>query len=230
MAPSRRPGQRAPKKSAAASRRNRVIGATSVVAAVGVVVTGAILYPGFKTTEVDLNDGGVWVVSKANNAAGRLNYPSKSLDGAVVPASDDFDILQQASDIFIDDARGATINPVSAANMRLGGDQKLPGSATVSFGSKVLAVTDPSKGRVWAVSPTSISGFSDETKPLIEQSVGIASVVGVDDTIHTLDPKTGKLTATRVDADGNAVDSQVRTDQGLKADGEVQLTVVGDKA
>ncbi|MFI2565904.1 Ig-like domain-containing protein [Paenarthrobacter sp. NPDC018779] len=230
MAPFRRPGRRAPGNSAAKQRRNRAIGATSVLAAVAVVVTGAILYPGFKTTEVDLNDGGVWVVSKANNAAGRLNYPSKSLDGAVVPASDDFDILQQASDIFIDDARGATINPVSAANMRLGGDQKLPGSAKVSFGSKVLAVTDPSKGKVWAVSPTSVSGFSDESKPLIEQSAGITSIVGADDAIHTLDPKTGKLTTTKVDGEGNAVDSQVRTDDALKAAGEVQLTAVGDKA
>ncbi|MFJ4210008.1 Ig-like domain-containing protein [Paenarthrobacter sp. NPDC089675] len=230
MAPSKRPAKRAPRQGASRKRRNRLIGAASAAIAAAVVITGAILYPGFKTTEVDLNDGGVWVVSKAKNAAGRLNYPSKSLDGAVTPASDNFDILQQASDVFIDDAGGATINPVSAANMRLGGDRKLPGSAQVSFGSKVLAVTDPSKGKVWAVSPTSVGGFSDESEPVIEQSQGISSVVGADDTIHTLDPKTGKLTATKVDADGKAVDSQVRNDDALKADGEVQLTAVGDQA
>ncbi|QQQ63574.1 Ig-like domain-containing protein [Paenarthrobacter ureafaciens] len=230
MAPSRRPAQRAPKRQPSRKRRARILGVTAFTAAAAVLVTGAILYPGFKTTEVDLNDGGVWVVSKSKNAAGRLNYPSKSLDGAVTPASDDFDILQQASDIFIDDAGGATINPVSAANMRLGGDQQLPGAARVSFGSKVLAVTDPAKGKVWAVSPTSLGGFSDESTPLFEQSQGITSVVGTDDTIHTLDPKAGKLTATTVDADGNVVDSQVRSDDSLKADGDVQLTAVGGKA
>ncbi|MEV7606365.1 Ig-like domain-containing protein [Paenarthrobacter sp. NPDC089322] len=213
-----------------AKRRTKVLTATAFTAAAAVLVTGAILYPGFKTTDVDLNDGGVWVVSKSKNAAGRLNYPSKSLDGAVTPASTDFDILQQASDVFIDDAGGATINPVSAANMRLGGDQKLPGAAEVSFGSKVLAVTDPSKGKVWAVSPTSLGGFSEEAEPLFEQSAGIVTEVGVDDTIHTLDPKAGQLTATTVDADGEAVDSQVRTDDALKTDGEVQLTTVGTKA
>lgn len=138
----------------AKNRRRKAIAATAFSLAAAVLVTGAILYPGgFKTTEVDLNDGGVWVVSKSKNAAGRLNYPSKSLDGAVTPASKDFDILQQAGDIFIDDPEGATINPVSAANMRLGGDQKLPGSADVSFGHKVLAVTDPSKGKVWHCRP-----------------------------------------------------------------------------
>ncbi|MFE4195310.1 Ig-like domain-containing protein [Paenarthrobacter sp. NPDC056912] len=217
-------------KRRATNRRRRTLTAAAFTAAAAVLVTGAILYPGFKTTDVDLNDGGVWVVSKSKNAAGRLNYPSKSLDGAVTPASTDFDILQQASDVFIDDADGGTINPVSAANMRLGGDQKLPGAAEVSFGNKVLSVTDPAKGKVWAVSPTSIGGFSDESEPLFEQSPGVASVVGVDDTIHTLDPKTGRLTATKVDVDGKSVDSQVRTDDALKASGEVQLAAVGGKA
>ena len=41
---------------------------------------------------------------------------------------------------------GSTLNQVSAAQMRLGGDKKLPGSAEVSFGSKVIAVTDAAKG------------------------------------------------------------------------------------
>ncbi|SDW12134.1 Fibronectin type III domain-containing protein [Arthrobacter sp. cf158] len=217
-------------KRRAVNRRRKVITATAFTAAAAVLVTGAILYPGFKTTDVELNDGGVWVVSKSKNAAGRLNYPSKSLDGAVTPASTNFDILQQAGDIFIDDSDAGTINPVSAANMRLGGDQKLPGAADVSFGNKVLAVTDPAKGKVWAVSPSSLGGFSDESEPLFEQSPGLVSVVGSNDTIHTLDPATGALTATRVDADGKAVDSQVRKDDALKAGGKVQLAAVGDKA
>ncbi|SCC17336.1 hypothetical protein GA0061083_3133, partial [Pseudarthrobacter enclensis] len=49
---------------------------TSVVSlALGALVVGAVIHPGFRTTEVDLNDGGVWVVSKSKNAVGRLNYP-----------------------------------------------------------------------------------------------------------------------------------------------------------
>ncbi|WP_223253100.1 hypothetical protein, partial [Arthrobacter sp. AFG7.2] len=39
--------------------RSRLFRGTAFGAAVAVVVTGAVLYPGFKTTEVDLNDGGV---------------------------------------------------------------------------------------------------------------------------------------------------------------------------
>ncbi|WP_430929418.1 hypothetical protein, partial [Pseudarthrobacter phenanthrenivorans] len=43
--------------------RSRWFAGTAFGVVLAVVVTGAVLYPGFKTTEVELNDGGVWVVS-----------------------------------------------------------------------------------------------------------------------------------------------------------------------
>ena len=79
---------------------------------------------------------------------GRLNYPSRVLDGAVTPASTTFDVLQNAGKVFVDDESGSTLNQVSAANMRLGGDKQLPGSAQVSFGTEVISVTDPAAGKV----------------------------------------------------------------------------------
>ncbi|HSU48447.1 MAG TPA: hypothetical protein VLJ40_16230, partial [Arthrobacter sp.] len=104
-----RRGQSRPKSPATgASPWRRLLGsrrfaATAFGVVVAVVVTGAVLYPGFKTTEVELNDGGVWVVSKSKNAVGRLNYPSRVLDGAVTPASTTFDVLQHAGEVFVDD-------------------------------------------------------------------------------------------------------------------------------
>ncbi|MDJ0457280.1 hypothetical protein PUN71_008730, partial [Arthrobacter sp. NQ7] len=98
--------------------RSRWFAGTAFGVVLAVVVTGAVLYPGFKTTEVELNDGGVWVVSKTKNAVGRLNYPSRVLDGAVTPASTTFDVLQHAGEVFVDDETGSTLNQVSPANMR----------------------------------------------------------------------------------------------------------------
>ncbi|MGO4238630.1 hypothetical protein, partial [Pseudarthrobacter sp. YAF2] len=97
-------------------RHKKAAAGTAFGVVVAVVVTGAVLYPGFKTTEVELNDGGVWVVSKTKNAVGRLNYPSRVLDGAVTPASTTFDVLQHAGEVFVDDATGSTLNQVSPAN------------------------------------------------------------------------------------------------------------------
>ncbi len=186
-------------------------GGTGLAAASAVLITGAIIYPGFKTTEVELNDGGVWVVSKSKNAVGRLNYPSRVLDGAVTPAWTTFDVLQDAGTVFVDDSAGSTLNQVSAAQMRLGGDKKLPGSAEVSFGSQVIAVTDAAKGTVWALSPSTVSGFDAEnSEPVLTGSAGTVSAVGADDRIYSADPKSGQVTVTAVDAEGAVTDSSSR--------------------
>ncbi|MBT2538304.1 hypothetical protein, partial [Arthrobacter sp. ISL-69] len=170
-------------------RRRKLVSATVFAVAGAALVAGAVIYPGFKTTEVELNDGGVWVVSKARNAVGRLNYPSRVLDGAVTPASTTFDILQNSGDVFVDDETGSTLNQVSPANMQLGGDKKLPGSADVSFGSEVISVTDAAKGKVWALSPSTVNAFDEEaTEPAVVGSEGLVSAVGSDNRIYSADP------------------------------------------
>ncbi len=211
-------------------RHNKLLSGTAFGAVVVVLVTGAVVYPGFRTTEVELNDGGVWVVSKSNNAVGRLNYPSRVLDGAVTPASTTFDILQSAGDVFVDDETGSTLNQVSPANMRLGGDKQLPGSADVSFGTTVISVTDPAKGKVWALSPSTVNGFDEEaTEPVLAASQGTVSAVGADNRIYSADPEAGVVTVTTANADGEATSTESSTWDELKGAGDLQITVVGDK-
>ncbi|WP_247044275.1 Ig-like domain-containing protein [Arthrobacter rhizosphaerae] len=212
-------------------RRRRGFFTGTVFAVAGaVLVVGAVVYPGFKTTEVELNDGGVWVVSKSRNAVGRLNYPSRVLDGAVTPASTTFDVLQSAGDVFVDDPTGSTLNQVSAANMRLGGDKQLPGSADVSFGRGVLSVTDPGKGTVWALSPSTVNGFDEESsEPVVVGSQGLVSAVGADDRIYSADPKTGRVFVTSVDGEGVSTGVEESTWEALKGAGDLQLAVVGDQ-
>ena len=210
-------------------RHRKFVTGTAFGVAVALLFIGAVLYPGFKTTEVELNDGGVWVVSKSKNAVGRLNYPSRVLDGAVTPASTTFDILQDAGDVFVDDEAGSTLNQVSPANMRLGGDKQLPGAAEVSFGSEVISVTDAASGKVWAVSPATVNGFDEEaSEPVLVASEGTVSAVGEDDRIYSADPATGVVTVTEVDANGAVVSADASTWGELKGAGDLQITVVGD--
>jgi hypothetical protein len=138
--------------------------------------------------------------------------------------------LKHAGDVFVDDETGSTLNQVSPANMRLGGDKQLPGSADVSFGSSVISVTDAAKGKVWAVSPSSVNGFDEESsEPVMVGSGGLVSAVGADDRIYSADPKTGTVTVTAVDADGEVTSSESSTWGELKGSGDLQITVVGDK-
>nr|WP_253182712.1 Ig-like domain-containing protein [Arthrobacter sp. SW1] len=192
------------------------------------LVAGAVLYPGFKTSEVELNDGSVWVTSKARNSAGRLNYPARMLDGAVTPASVDFDVLQQASTVFVDDRSSSNLNPVSAANMRLGGDRKLPASAKVSFGRNILAITDPAAGEVWVIPASGLGGFDPESaEPFLDSEQGVVAVVGSDDMVHTVEPASGRISSSSFDSDGMPKDTTGRTVDELKAAGELDVAAVG---
>lgn len=207
-----------------------MLSATAFSAVGAVLVAGAVIYPGFKTAEVDLNDGGVWVTSKTNNAIGHLNYQSRVLDGAVIPASNSFDVLQNAGKVFLDDEAGSVLNPISVSDVKLTADKKLPGTAEVSFGADVLAIADKAKGKVWAATPANLGSFSEESsEPVVSGSTGIVVSVGRDDVIYTADVKSGELRSTKVDADGNVLHQDVTTLDELKNAGNLQLAVVGSK-
>ncbi|MBT1002528.1 tandem-95 repeat protein [Paenarthrobacter sp. DKR-5] len=211
-------------------RQRTALSATAFSAVGAVLVAGAIMYPGFKTAQVDLNDGGVWVTSKTNNAIGHLNYQSKVLDGAVLPASNSFDVLQNAGTVFMDDQASAILNPIDVPDVKLTSDKKLPGSAEVSFGTDLLAISDRSRGKVWAATPDTLGSFSEQASdPVASVSPGSAVTVGKNDVIYSADVKTGELRATRVDASGAVAGQDVSTLEGLKGASNPQLAVVGSK-
>ncbi|WP_142065183.1 hypothetical protein, partial [Pseudarthrobacter sp. B4EP4b] len=76
----------------------------------------------------------------------------------------------------------------------------------------VISVTDAASGKVWAVSPSTVNGFDEEaTEPVLVGSEGTVSAVGADDRVYTADPKSGVVTVTGVDANGEVTSSDAET-------------------
>ncbi len=115
-----------------------------------VLAAAAFLYPGVKSADVDLNDGGVWVTNKSIGMTARLNYPSKTLDGGVTPPGAGFDILQHEGEVFVDE--GSALTAVDPAAMRLGEPVRLPDGVTASAGQGALVFADPETGEAWLAS------------------------------------------------------------------------------
>ena len=97
------------------------------------VISGALLYPGFATAEVDLNDGGVWVTNNNTGMVGHLNYQSRLLDGGYAANSDSFDIIQDQATVFNINSDQSKVSPVDVANVVRGTEVQLPGSAAVAM-------------------------------------------------------------------------------------------------
>lgn len=83
--------------------RSTLAAAGILTTAVAVVSTMATLFAGVPTADVALDDGGIWVTKSSDLLLGRLNYPSRLLDGAARTRSADFDVLQNGGDVVVQD-------------------------------------------------------------------------------------------------------------------------------
>ncbi len=217
------------------SGKRQLLSASTALAVTAAVVAGAIMYPGFNTADVDLNDGSVWVTNRSMNLVGHLNAQSKVLDGGFTATTSGFDVLQQAGTVFMDNDSGTLLNQVDVPSMALGEDTALAGSKRVSLGTALAVIADPAAGKVWALPHSAVSTFNDKTsKPLVAKKTQVQAAVGLKDDdgasdVFILDPKAGILTTARMDADGKTLDSRDEVIDGLPDSGTLQLSAVGGK-
>ena len=218
------------------SQRGRKLwGITGTAAVAAALVTGAVIYPGFNTADVDLNDGSVWVTNRTMNMVGHLNAQSQVLDGGFTATTPGFDVLQDAGTVYMDNDSGTLLNKVDVPDMALSQDTSLSGAKKVSLGSELVAITDPAAGKVWAVPGNAVASFDDKTsKPLLSKVANAQAAVGLvtdsgSSSVFVLDPRTGELTTAKVAADGSTQATSKTTLDGLPDTGKLELSVVGDK-
>ncbi|MHA7306141.1 Ig-like domain-containing protein [Arthrobacter sp. TMN-49] len=218
------------------TNKKRIFTVSAAAAVTAAVVTGALIYPGFSTADVDLNDGGVWVTNRSINMVGHLNVPSKVLDGGFTATSQGFNVLQDAGTVFMDNDSGTLLNQVDVPAMTLTQDTPLGGGKAVSLGSAITVITDSAAGKVWAV-PTAEAATFDEktTKPILTKitnakaAVGLTTHDGVSD-VFVLDPSKAQLTHAKIAADGKVIKVAEEAVEGVPDSGKLALTVVGEKA
>ncbi|VXB08008.1 Fibronectin type III domain protein [Citricoccus sp. K5] len=168
--------------------RQGALKATAFVGVSAVAVTGAILYPGFQTADVDLNDGGVWVVNAAENKVAHLNYQSQTLDGGVATTMTEFDLAQHADQVYLRDLEIGAATTVDPAAFVLSDETMLPANSSFSYGERIVAVSDTDQGRVYAATTQNLGAIASESAdPFYEGEGRVLSAVGRDDTVWVAD-------------------------------------------
>ncbi|MDD0857254.1 hypothetical protein NHF46_04575 [Arthrobacter alpinus] len=204
-----------------------------MLGAVATVVAGAVIYPGFATTDVDLNDGSVWVTNRSMNLVAHLNAESKLLDGGFAATTENFNVVQNAATVFMDNAAGTLLNRVNVPTMALGQDTTMSSGKNVSLGAAVTAIADPSEGNIWVMTAESVTSFGDKTtKPALTGMPGALTVVahsphGEGSTVFVLNPAAGELLTLTVGADGRVTNQASAKIAGLPDAGQLELTAVG---
>ncbi|WP_341358131.1 Ig-like domain-containing protein [Georgenia sp. M64] len=223
--------------------RRKVASATVLSLVTGGVVAASLLYDGVATADVELHDGGVWVSSSAELRVGRVNHPVQELDGSVTSATQDVDVLQEGSDVFVLDDGAGVLSPLDVATVATTGGITLPAERSVALGGGVLAVLDRAAGTV-RTAPAGAPGAlgDDEAEPQASLGAGAVLTVGTDGTAYgvstaeaevvTIPAGTERLQAEAAAADAEAPvlpTEPLGVEPAELADAETQASVVGEE-
>ncbi len=167
----------------------------STVAALAVPValaTFAIVYPGATVSQIDLNDGAVWLTNSSVMKLGRYNAQIDELNAGLVPTQQGFDVRQEGEDVLLLD--GSRLSVVDPATVSLAGTATVPSGAAVGLGNGVVSVA--AAGQVWVRSLDQLPGLDATTAtPDLELGDGGAAVttasglvlaVAADGSVHRL--------------------------------------------
>ncbi|TNM47214.1 fibronectin type III domain-containing protein [Nocardioides albidus] len=210
-------------------RWRRTASATVLALVLGTLVVLAFQHDGKPFTEVDLNDGGVWVTNRELGLVARLNPQIKELDLGVDASSADFDIFQRASSVYVDDVTSErSVKPIDVVRADILDPTSLPTGAIVANGGSTFAVVDKVTGNAWVRSAERLSGFTPKGTPP-DLKGALTAAVGTDGTAWVLG-RDGAVTPFRPNAAGTPVagDSfELGKDLGNDP-AMVALSVVGD--
>lgn len=238
-------GMRAARRAGPA--RPRWVTTVSAVTLPAVVATLAILYPGARVSQFDLNDGAVWLTNTSALKVGRYNPAVEELNAGLVATSAGFDVLQDGSDVLL--VERGRIGLVDPAEVMLTAQTTVPPAAVVSMAGGTTAVWDPDSGDVWA-RPTSAIGSLSLAAPAdlalgpqggaVVARSGLVLAAEADGTAYTLQAGPAGSTVTRAprlagDLTGidqvTAVGDELIVLDGARlrtAHGDVDLTRFGD--
>ena len=210
------------------ARPRRLASAAGVAAGAVALTTLAFAYQGNPTTKVDLNDGGVWITKTSSLLVGHFNHESTLLDGGLRTAAENYDILQDETNVLVVDEAASTVTAVDPARVTLGDSAKIPASAKVALGDRTAAVLDRDSGDLWVVPVRGIAAFEPETaEPVAELGEGAEVAVAQDGTVFGLSASRGEIVTIPVDREGQPLDSSTASVGDLDTSEAPQITVVG---
>ena len=177
-------------------RKNRAAFAAGIsgVVIAAVVVTVAIVSPGYATQRVSLNDGTVWVTNLESQAIGRANPSVLELNTVIETDVASGEIIQSGESVFLVDSVNATLDIVDPSTAQIAERVALPSEdpRVLIAGDRVI-IHAVGTGEVW-LTPLSEIGSFDPASPSV-LTLGEQSLVTVDDAgeVFAASPELGEV-------------------------------------
>ena len=209
-------------------RRSSTVSA-AVLAIVALVITGfAINFRGLSSSDVEVSNGGVWVMNEQERLMGRLNVAAQELDARLAQNGEDLELLQAGYTVIETGPRGMT--PINTAAVSRNAMVELPPNSQVRLGGDRVAIAAPD-GRLWILSPDEAAAFSaGSVEPTHESKSGDLQVaVSTAGTVFLLEGDSLLVFPRNIDTRKTTAEDPIEVG-GLSTEaGTVELTAVGEE-
>ena len=208
------------------SARRRLPAFILVLLVVALCIAG-VIYKGAEVTQVNVNDGGIWVTNKSKQMVGHLDYEARILDGALRTEATNFDVGQAGETVTVSDLTSLTVAPVNVTQVSLGSPTALPAGSSAMQGGDVLGVLNAADGTLWTTSATAPSPASLSEGAALASNMGASAfVTGLDGSVYSL---SASGTLTTVMHQGTVDQTSTSQIEGIPADARLSVTVVGNQ-
>ena len=208
------------------STRRRLPAFVLVLVVAALCIAG-VIYKGAEVTQVNVNDGGIWVTNKSKQMVGHLDYEARILDGALRTEATNFDVGQAGETVTVSDLTSLTVAPVNVTQVSLGSPTALPSGSSAMQGGDVLGVLNPTDGTLWTTSATAPSPANLSEGAALSSNMGASAfVTGLDGSVYSLAASGTLTTVKRQGAVDQAATSRI---DGIPEDAQLSMTVVGDQ-
>ena len=208
------------------SARRRLPALVLMLVVVALCIAG-VIYKGAEVTQVNVNDGGIWVTNKSKQMVGHLDYEARILDGALHTEASNFDVGQAGETVTVSDLSSLTVAPVNVTQVALGSPTALPSGSVAMQGGDVLGVLNATDGTLWTTSATTPSPANLSDNAAVASNMGASAfVTGMDGTVYSLSSSGSLTTVKRQGAVDQAKTSVI---EGIPADASLSMTAVGDQ-
>ncbi|WP_353579743.1 Ig-like domain-containing protein [Actinomyces sp. HPA0247] len=194
---------------------------------VAALCIAGVIYKGAEVTQVNVNDGGIWVTNKSKQMVGHLDYEARILDGALRTEATNFDVGQAGETVTVSDLTSLTVAPVNVTQVSLGSPTALPSGSSAMQGGDVLGVLNPTDGTLWTTSATAPSPANLSEGAALSSNMGASAfVTGLDGSVYSL---AASGTLTTVKRQGTVDQAATSRIEGIPEDAQLSITVVGDQ-
>ena len=208
------------------STRRRLPAFVLVLVVAALCIAG-VIYKGAEVTQVNVNDGGIWVTNKSKQMVGHLDYEAHILDAALRTEATNFDVGQAGETVTVSDLISLTVAPVNVTQVSLGSPTALPSGSSAMQGGDVLGVLNPTDGTLWTTSATAPSPANLSEGAALSSNMGTSAfVTGLDGSVYSL---AASGTLTTVKRQGTVDQVATARIEGIPEDAQLSITVVGDQ-